>query len=425
MGFLNREHAARMLASQLSKYTGENPVILGFPPGGVPMAKIISDQTLGDLDIYLIHRLCLPSQPDYVIGTVTEDGHMTLTPGASRWELDEAQIAAHAELEISKLQQLRRLYKPRQTPLSLRGRVVIIVDDGTTAPLTLLAVLEHLRDYSPRELIVATPVMAPDQVQKIEAMDAQVFALLTPPLYFSVHRFFDSFKPVQDEEIQNALSGTPEEIWISESGLKLRATISIPHQPKAVVILLDNGPRGRKSMRLQLIARVLQNSGFVSFAPDLIEPNEISNNIHVLSHRLGITTEWIAHQEKIRDLYVGYLAFGEMAAASLEAAVQLRFKAKAIVSCSGRPDLTSHYLPYLQAPTLFIVGGLDTPRIYLGQEALEQMKCERKILILPGASQEFSEAGALPTLIRSSLEWLTRYLKPQVSPKHEAAPVFG
>ena len=64
MGFLNREHAARMLASQLSKYTGENPVILGFPPGGVPMAKIISDQTLGDLDIYLIHRLCLPSQPD-------------------------------------------------------------------------------------------------------------------------------------------------------------------------------------------------------------------------------------------------------------------------------------------------------------------------------------------------------------------------
>jgi putative phosphoribosyl transferase len=153
---------------------------------------------------------------------------------------------------------------------------------------------------------------------------------------------------------------------------------------------------------------------------DLLTPNEeavdrktaeLRFNIPLLAKRLVEVTRWIAQNPQTRNLAIGYFGASTGAAAALIAAARLPGMVAAVVSRGGRADLAGEELGSVRAATLLIAGGLDEMVIQLNQQALDQLRCESKRLILvPGATHLFEEPGALEQVSTATAEWMVRYL---------------
>ena len=133
-------------------------------------------------------------------------------------------------------------------------------------------------------------------------------------------------------------------------------------------------------------------------------------NIGLLAERLVQATNWATQQEQTRDLRIGYFGSSTGGAAALVAAAQLSQGIGAVVSRGGRPDLAGDALPKVHAPTLLIVGGNDDIVIELNEMARDQMRCEAKLVIVPGATHLFEEQGALEQVAKFASDWFVLHL---------------
>jgi dienelactone hydrolase len=152
---------------------------------------------------------------------------------------------------------------------------------------------------------------------------------------------------------------------------------------------------------------------------DLLTPEEEALDIHTREHRFDIgllaerlvhATKWTRQQKETRDLQIGYFGSSTGGAAALVAAAELRQDVGAVVSRGGRPDLAGAALPKVQTPTLLIVGGNDDIVIELNEMARDQMHCEVKLEIIPGATHLFEEPGALEKVARLASDWFVKHL---------------
>jgi dienelactone hydrolase len=145
-----------------------------------------------------------------------------------------------------------------------------------------------------------------------------------------------------------------------------------------------------------------------------METGHLRFDIEFLSRRLMDATDWIAQQNDTQHLKVGYFGSSTGAGAALVAAAGLGpEKIGAVVSRGGRPDLAEQVLENVESPTLLIVGALDEPVIRLNDEAYRQLRCEKDLRIIPGATHLFEEPGKLDEVARVASEWFNRYLRPQ------------
>ena len=152
---------------------------------------------------------------------------------------------------------------------------------------------------------------------------------------------------------------------------------------------------------------------------DLLTPEEEALDIHTREHRFNISllaerlvhaTKWARQQEETRDLHIGYFGSSTGGAAALVAAAEIPQDIGAVVSRGGRPDLAGDALPRVQAPTLLIVGGNDDVVIELNEMARDQMRCEVKLEIIPGATHLFEEPGALEQVAKLASDWFSLHL---------------
>ena len=130
----------------------------------------------------------------------------------------------------------------------------------------------------------------------------------------------------------------------------------------------------------------------------------------MLAKRLVHTTKWAKGQEQTRDLGIGYFGSSTGGGGALVAAAQLPNDVGAVVSRGGRPDLAGAALPKMQAPTLLIVGGQDDIVIELNEQARNQMRCEVKLEIIPGATHLFEEPGALEQVAKLASDWFINHM---------------
>jgi dienelactone hydrolase len=167
------------------------------------------------------------------------------------------------------------------------------------------------------------------------------------------------------------------------------------------------------------VARVLNEATLATLLIDLLsaEEEEIERytahlrfDIGLLAERLVHATDWLAQEPDTKHLRIGYFGASTGAAAALVAAAERRRKVGAIVSRGGRPDLAGAALVRVDAPTLLIVGGNDLQVIELNRAALAQLRCERQLVIVPGATHLFKEPGALDEVARLACEWFQRHL---------------
>ena len=207
------------------------------------------------------------------------------------------------------------------------------------------------------------------------------------------------------------------EIWLD--GISLYADLVVPPRAHAIVIFAHGTGSSRFSTRNRAIAADLQEAGMATLLLDLLTQHEeraeaVSGrhrfDIRMLSSRLAMATTWVAGRHELRSLPIGYFGASTGAAAAIAAAATFPTVVRAIVSRGGRPDLAGPAITRVTAPTLLIVGGLDTTVIALNEKALAQLQCTKKLEIVPGATHLFEEAGAMERVSKLAVNWFDTYL---------------
>ena len=189
----------------------------------------------------------------------------------------------------------------------------------------------------------------------------------------------------------------------------LEGNLSLPEKARGVVLFAHGSGSSRHSPRNRHVARMLNEANLATLLIDLLTPEEemidlrtahLRFDIGLLAERLVAATDWLTRYPDTRHLRIGYFGASTGAAAALVSAAERPQIVGAVVSRGGRPDLAGPALAGVQAPTLLIVRGNDYAVIELNQAALAQLRCEKRLVIVPGATHLFEEPGALDEVAR-------------------------
>jgi putative phosphoribosyl transferase len=209
------------------------------------------------------------------------------------------------------------------------------------------------------------------------------------------------------------------EVQIHAEREVLPGNLSIPEGAVGLVLFAHGSGSSRHSPRNQFVARALNNAGLATLLFDLLTPEEEAIdmqtrehrfNIRLLAERLVHATRWAKQRDDTRNLEIGYFGSSTGGGAALVAAAESPQNVGAVVSRGGRPDLAGEALPKVQAPTLLIIGGNDDIVIELNELARDQMRCEVKLEIVPGATHLFEEPGALEKVAKLASDWFVNHI---------------
>jgi len=200
--FRDREDAARRLAQKLQGRAFRDPLVLAIPRGGVVTGAVLAQELGAALDVVLARKLRAPDQPECALGAVSETGGVFLNlelGEAPRWLRDYLAIEqAHQRAEIDRR---RRLYRGIRPAAPLRGRTVLVTDDGIATGATMIAALQVARAQRPHELIVAAPVAPANRVEEVGHWCDELVCLLVPKDFWAVGQFYADFRTVEDAEV--------------------------------------------------------------------------------------------------------------------------------------------------------------------------------------------------------------------------------
>jgi putative phosphoribosyl transferase len=200
----------------------------------------------------------------------------------------------------------------------------------------------------------------------------------------------------------------------------VEGTLTLPPDTKGVVLFAHGSGSSRFSTRNQYVAKEFNKAKIGTLLFDLLTQEEEETdiitaeyrfNIPLLADRLIGATKWLRNDPKTKQLAFGYFGASTGAAAALIAAAKLPSEIVVVVSRGGRPDLAGEFLPRVVAPTLLLVGGLDTEVIELNRLAMDQMKSKKKLVVISGAKHLFEEPGTLEEVANFSIDWILRYMR--------------
>ncbi|GAB7546062.1 dienelactone hydrolase family protein [Cupriavidus sp. CuC1] len=205
------------------------------------------------------------------------------------------------------------------------------------------------------------------------------------------------------------------EVVIPAGNVYLQGILTLPPGAGSLVLFAHGSGSSRHSPRNKYVAAELNRSGMGTLLMDLLLPQEDSIpatrfDVDLLAERLVQATKWVAQQQAI-PLPLGYFGASIGAAAAIRAASTSPIQIHAIVSRGGRVDLAGRdALAKLLAPTLLIIGGLDSSVIERNESAFALLICQKELDIVPGATHLFEEPGALETVARLATQWFERHL---------------
>lgn len=205
--FADRRDAGRQLAAELLPLAVEQPLVVGLPRGGVPVADEIAIALAAPLEVFAVRKLGAPRNPEYGIGAIAEDGTRVFDIEAlAMLGIDEGALTAIVSRETEELRRRVAAYRGDRSLPSFSGRSVIVVDDGVATGVTDTTALRAIRRQRPRHLTLAVPVGAPDSVEYLCGEADEVVCLIAPQLLYGVGQWYADFTQVTDAEVVGALS---------------------------------------------------------------------------------------------------------------------------------------------------------------------------------------------------------------------------
>ncbi|GGY83012.1 phosphoribosyltransferase [Streptomyces nitrosporeus] len=444
MLFTDRTDAGRRLAEELGHLRSGDPVVLGLPRGGVPVAFEVARALGAPLDVTVVRKLGVPYHPELGFGAIGEDGTRVISADiVRRAGVGDEQIAEVERAEEAELARRAHAYRAGRPRLPLAGRTVIVVDDGIATGATARAACQVVRAQGAGRVVLAVPVASPEVVERLREDVDEVVCVSTPVPLASVGEWYRDFSQTADDEVvallARATGGGPREagageqagertgdlagegaegragdIEVAAGGVRLPGSLTLPRGTGAVVVFAHGSGSSRHSPRNRAVAEALNAAGLGTLLFDLLTPGGEGDrarvfDIGLLAERLADATRWVRDRVGVP---VGTFGASTGAAAALRAAASADSGVGAVVSRGGRPDLAGADLATVRAPTLLIVGGDDTTVIDLNRQAQAALHCENRLEVVPGATHLFEEPGALDRVADLAGRWFTRHLLP-------------
>lgn len=441
MPFRDRKEAGRRLADEVLRLRDEQPVVLGLPRGGVPVAYEVARALDAPLDVVVVRKLGVPFQPELGMGAIGENGVRILNEEVLRYaHVSTADLARVEARERVELERRARRFRGDRHPVPVEGRTAIVVDDGLATGSTARAALEVVRAHGAARIVLAVPVAPPETVQSLEGIADEIVTLETPAHMVAIGAWYADFTQTSDDEVValldaahrsaapppspsggNAAAGSVAEVAIPAGTHTLPGRLSLPPGPTGVIVFAHGSGSSRHSPRNRLVAGVLEGAGLGTLLFDLLTEEEAADRTNVfdiglLADRLSDAVRWTAAQPPLEGLRIGVFGASTGAAAALWAAAEPGSPIAAVVSRGGRPDLAAPRLGAVRAPTLLVVGGADTAVLQLNEEAAAHLRCEHHLAVVPGATHLFEEPGTLEATAALARDWFLEHLVPTAAP---------
>lgn len=213
--YRDRAEAGRILAEGVSARYGNRPngIVLGLPRGGVPVAFEVARALHAALDLFLVRKLGVPGHEELAMGAVASGGVRVLNEQVvGTLRIPPSVIEAVAAWELEELQRRERAYRGDRPPPDVRGKTVILVDDGLATGATMLAAVKAVRQQEPARTVVAVPVAAPDTCQLLRTEVDDVVCAVTPEPFYAVGMWYEDFSQTTDEEVRELLALAAEPV---------------------------------------------------------------------------------------------------------------------------------------------------------------------------------------------------------------------
>jgi predicted phosphoribosyltransferase len=205
--YRNRFEAGKHLAKQLAKYANrEDVLVLALPRGGVPVAFEVAKALRAPLDIFLVRKLGVPGHEELAMGAIATGGVRVLNPDVVDYlGIPASVIDAVAADELRELERRERAYRGDRPEPDVRGKTVILVDDGLATGSTMRAAAAALRQQTPARIVVAVPVSAPQTCDEYRMGVDEIICANTPEPFYGVGLWYEDFSQTTDEEVRELL----------------------------------------------------------------------------------------------------------------------------------------------------------------------------------------------------------------------------
>ena len=212
MLFKDRVTAGRLLAGKLGKYADRSDVVvLALPRGGVPVGFEVAQALHAPLDLFLVRKLGMPGQEELAMGAIASGGVRVLNEDVvDALRIPQEVIDAVAAEEEQELKRREREYRGDRPPPQVRGRVVILIDDGLATGSTMRAAVAALRKQRPARIVVAVPVGAAETCAEMQGEADDVVCARTPTPFYAVGQWYNDFSQTTDEEVRALLEQAAE-----------------------------------------------------------------------------------------------------------------------------------------------------------------------------------------------------------------------
>jgi putative phosphoribosyl transferase len=205
--FKNRQDAAQKLLPELEKYKGnKNAVILAIPRGALEIGAVLRDELKIPLDIVVTKKIGAPGNEEYAIGSVSPDGSVEVNQQAvSNYGIPQSYIDDEAQRLKHVIKRRYADYRGDSNPPDLKGKIVIVTDDGIATGFTTMAAIRYIRKQQPKKIILAVPVSASDSYEKLKNEVDEIISLQVRDDFFAVGQFYEVFEQVSDEDAKKLL----------------------------------------------------------------------------------------------------------------------------------------------------------------------------------------------------------------------------
>jgi putative phosphoribosyl transferase len=411
------------------------------------------------MEVIVTRKVGVPGIEEVALGAIAE-GSQRVVADTVAWYLGVPprivdRLAARERVE---LERRVALYASGLASLDLRGRTVILIDDGIATGASVRAALRSIREKKPARVVVATPVAARDAAEDVRLEVDELIAVVTPARFTTVATAYDDYSPVTDDDVL-AFMGRPTRrtsasmrdvsdrlgaaltradgrsrdtertIGIQTSDAAVVGDLGVPsfvpslrrgqraEGVRGLVILAHGGGGSRSSYRNRYIAGRLRLSGYATLRLDLLTADEqrldaetpaFRFDIDRLASRFASACEWVEREGVAGAHHTVLTGSGTAAAAALETAARRPHRVFAVATRGGRVDLVTDSLPRVRTPVLLVVGGADRESVRRNSSAVDRLPRGAVLLKVPRAGRTLEEPGALGFVAEHFVSWLDR-----------------